>query len=81
MRDQCAAKHARSIVSVVHRDVESWLAPFVCPRCKGGLSIDAGNLWCEVCRLLYPIVDGIPVLLIDDARPLPAGEEVDLTSG
>ena len=65
----------------VHRDAESWLAPFVCPRCKGDLSIDVGTLWCEVCRLLYPIVDGIPVLLIDEARPLPTGEEVDLKSG
>ena len=65
----------------MHRDAESWLEPFVCPRCKGDLSIIVGDLRCEVCRLLYPIVDGIPVLLIDEARPVPAGDEVDLKSG
>jgi uncharacterized protein YbaR (Trm112 family) len=65
----------------VDRDLESSLESFVCPRCKGGLAIDAGAVRCEVCRLLYPIVDGIPVLVIDEARPLPAGEEVGLKSG
>ena len=65
----------------MRRDIESSLEPFVCPRCKGDLSIDAGTPRCEVCRLVYPIIDGIPVLLIDEARPLPAGETVGLKPG
>jgi hypothetical protein len=27
------------------------------------------GLVCDQCRLLYPIEDGIPVMLIDEARP------------
>ena len=65
----------------MERDIESSLEPFVCPSCKGDLAIDAGTLRCEVCRLVYPIADGIPVLLIDGARPLPAGEKVGIKPG
>lgn len=44
----------------------------VCPRCKGELILveEPPTLRCERCRLVYPIEDGIPVLLIDEARPL-----------
>jgi len=31
------------------------------------------GLICEACRLLYPIRDDIPVMLIEEAKPL--GEE------
>ncbi len=43
-----------------------------CPRCKGAIHLnDAGDgLVCECCRLLYEIRDGIPVMLIDEARKL-----------
>lgn len=44
-----------------------------CPRCKGDLEIDEahGEIRCRACHLVYPIEDGIPVMLIDRARPLP----------
>ena len=50
----------------------------VCPLCKGPLVFDAkaGELLCRVDRLAFPIVDDIPVMLIDEARQLPA--DVDL---
>jgi len=45
-----------------------------CPRCHGRLVVrgDAGSesLACEKCRLGYAVVDDIPQLLPDDARPL-----------
>ena len=43
-----------------------------CPKCKGDVRLtDAQDgLVCEACRLLYPIKDDIPVMLIDEARPL-----------
>jgi uncharacterized protein len=43
-----------------------------CPRCKGEIRLteDGSALVCEGCRLLYEIRDGIPVMLIDEARPL-----------
>ena len=43
-----------------------------CPQCKGELRLtDAGDgLVCPACRLVYPIRDDIPVMLVDEAQPL-----------
>ena len=43
-----------------------------CPKCHGALQADdaKGTLVCRVCRLAYPVRDGIPVMLIDEALPL-----------
>ncbi|MBI3610834.1 MAG: Trm112 family protein [Nitrospirae bacterium] len=40
-----------------------------CPKCKGDIRLnDQGDgLICDACRLLYPIKDEIPVMLIDEA--------------
>ena len=50
----------------------------VCPLCKGPLLYrkDAGELVCRADRLGYPVRDGIPVMLEDEARKLPPEEEV-----
>ncbi len=44
----------------------------VCPKCKGKLEYrqDPESLVCLQCRLVYPVEDGIPVMLIDEATPL-----------
>ena len=49
-----------------------------CPLCKGPLffSSEQHELICKVDRLAYPIRDDIPVMLVDEARELPADEEV-----
>ncbi len=49
-----------------------------CPVCKGPLYYDktAQELICKADRLAYPIRDGIPVMLEDEARTLAADEEV-----
>jgi uncharacterized protein len=41
----------------------------VCPRCKGEIRAmdDEPCLVCRACRLKYPIVDGIPIMLVDEA--------------
>jgi uncharacterized protein YbaR (Trm112 family) len=46
----------------------------VCPVTKGPLSYDreAGELISARARLAYPIRDGIPIMLPDEARPLDA---------
>jgi hypothetical protein len=44
-----------------------------CPVCKGPLRMDESSLVCTSCRLRYPIRDGIPVLLAEEAER--AGEE------
>ena len=43
-----------------------------CPQCKGEIVPDDNhdNLLCHVCKLAYPVRDGIPVMLIDEALPL-----------
>ena len=50
----------------------------VCPLCKGPLVYrrDAAELVCKADRLAFPIKDGIPVMLEDDARRLDPAEEV-----
>ena len=49
-----------------------------CPVCKGPLVYkkEAGELICKGDRLAYPIKDDIPVMLEEEARRLPADEEV-----
>jgi uncharacterized protein YbaR (Trm112 family) len=41
----------------------------VCPKCKGEISLNAtgDGLICAACRLMYPIRDDIPIMLIDEA--------------
>lgn len=42
----------------------------VCPSCRAGLDLSADDLLvCEGCGLGYPVRDGIPVLLVDEALP------------
>lgn len=45
----------------------------VCPQCRGDLRLTAeeDGLICEKCRLLYEIRDDIPVMLVEEAKPLP----------
>lgn len=44
----------------------------VCPKCKGPLEYrpEEARLVCLACRVGYPIEDDIPIMLIDEARPL-----------
>jgi len=50
----------------------------VCPLCKGPLVYRKaeGELVCRPDRLAYPVKDGIPVMLEDDARKLDPSEEI-----
>jgi uncharacterized protein YbaR (Trm112 family) len=61
---------------VSEKTIEPWLREILrCPRCKGELVDVAGEgtaeLHCAACALGYPVDSGIPVLLVDLARPLP----------
>jgi uncharacterized protein YbaR (Trm112 family) len=48
----------------------------VCPKCKSELDVKRASdgaeesLDCPACRLSYPVEDGIPVMLVEEARPL-----------
>ena len=41
-----------------------------CPKCKGDLEFREAEaeIRCPSCRLVYRIEDGIPVMLVDEAR-------------
>ncbi len=43
-----------------------------CPQCKQPveLAADGGSLLCRQCRLRYEIRDDIPIMLVDEAKPL-----------
>lgn len=43
-----------------------------CPKCKGDVRLtpQEDGLICEKCRLLYEIREDIPIMLIDEAKPL-----------
>jgi len=43
-----------------------------CPKCKGDIYLNEteNGLVCEHCRLIYEIRDDIPIMLIDEAKPL-----------
>jgi uncharacterized protein YbaR (Trm112 family) len=42
----------------------------VCPVCKAELEVkpDASGLKCVECRRVYPVREGIPVMLVDEAQ-------------
>ncbi|MFN3984129.1 MAG: Trm112 family protein [Rhodocyclaceae bacterium] len=50
----------------------------VCPICKGPLDYlkDKQELVCKADRLAFPVRDGIPVMLEDEAREM-GSDEVD----
>lgn len=43
-----------------------------CPKCKGDIHLNESQdgLICDHCRLLYEIRDDIPIMLIEEAKPL-----------
>lgn len=44
----------------------------VCPKCKGDLEYrpEQNELVCHKCRLKYEVRDDIPIMLVDEAKPL-----------
>jgi uncharacterized protein YbaR (Trm112 family) len=43
------------------------LRRIVCPVCHQSLQLEAAAIRCQDCGRRYPIVDGIPILLVDRA--------------
>lgn len=39
-----------------------------CPACKGEVKLQDDKIVCLSCKRRYPIRDGIPVMLIDEAE-------------
>jgi uncharacterized protein len=51
---------------VIDEELKSIL---VCPSCKGDLLFEETRIICQACRRAYPIRDGIPVMLVNEAEP------------
>jgi uncharacterized protein len=51
---------------VIDEELKSIL---VCPSCKGDLLFEETRIICRPCRRAYPIRDGIPVMLVNEAEP------------
>ena len=47
----------------------------VCPQCRGEIHLNKNEdgLICDKCKLIYEIRDDIPIMLVNEAQPLPAG--------
>jgi len=47
-----------------------------CPQCKGPVEYQeaAREILCRGCALAYPVRDDIPVMLVDETRPLGGGD-------
>ena len=51
---------------------QQFLSILLCPKCQGNVRLNAARdgIICDRCRLFYPVKDGIPIMLADEARPL-----------
>jgi uncharacterized protein YbaR (Trm112 family) len=45
-------------------------AGVVCPVCRGALAAMPGGVGCAGCGRVYPVRDGLPVLIAAEALPL-----------
>jgi hypothetical protein len=43
-----------------------------CPVCKTPVRLEGERLVCERCKRRYPIRDGIPVMLVEEAEEQPS---------
>lgn len=43
-----------------------------CPKCKSNVHLNEkeDGIICDSCKLMYPIRDDIPIMLIDEAIPI-----------
>lgn len=43
-----------------------------CPKCKEPVEVSPDQTWiiCRNCRLKYEVKDDIPIMLVEEARPL-----------
>ena len=53
----------------IRKELLEWLR---CPKCRGpvDLAVSGDALVCPACRLLYEIRNGIPVMLVEEAKSL-----------
>lgn len=52
--------------------LEELLEILACPKCKNAVTYEREeNVFiCHTCKLKFPVIDGIPDFLLEDAEPL-----------
>lgn len=70
-------RHFAALATPHMTDLNMPIAPqlleiLVCPKCKGPLEYREAEdaLICQRDKLRYPVRDGIPIMLIDEATPV-----------
>jgi uncharacterized protein YbaR (Trm112 family) len=48
--------------------LKAWIGELACPACVGALRLNEATVTCTVCGRIYPLVDGIPVLIVERAE-------------
>jgi len=41
-----------------------------CPVCKGNLVSEDSQLFCSQCQLVFSVKDGIPIMLVEEAKKI-----------
>jgi uncharacterized protein YbaR (Trm112 family) len=54
---------------------EEFLSLLACPVCKTGVRREGEQLICDTCGRRYPIRDGIPVMLVEEAETAQASPQ------
>jgi uncharacterized protein len=55
-------------VSNNRQALNQWVDRLACPACYGKLRFEPSTALCASCGRAYPIVDGIPVLIVERAE-------------
>lgn len=63
--ENCFVKDAVWVAKKI--DITDYIA---CSLCKGELNLTRKGYVCQRCRLSYPVKDGIPILLSEEARQI-----------
>src|SRR5207248_1741121 len=73
---ECGSAAPRAVKEPAAMTIDAeFLAILACPACKSELILkDDERLVCTACRRSYPIRDGFPILLIDEATLEPEEE-------
>ncbi len=54
---------------------EDLLKILACPFCKSDVELKGDKIVCKECKRRYPIKDGIPIMLIEEAELPSEGDE------
>ena len=59
---------------------EKLLEILACPACKGPVELQDDWIVCQECGRRYPIRDGIPIMLVEEAEQPDAGDDEEDTT-